>query len=124
MGMDVDSAARFAHGYSPYARQPTSCPPSAWRGDHERLRRIEYPSIHEARFLRLALEFTHRAGQTHPVQDLLLAGVLDLGAGIVPPSFPVAGAQGIVHASVGSSIRPEEVVLLCQESVAPSRRGK
>src|SRR6266508_1938867 len=96
---------------------------SVWRGDQERLGRIEDPGVDEARLLGRALELAHGAGEAHPVQDLLLPAVLDGGTGIATPGLPVAVAQRLGHAPVGRRVGPQEVVLGGEEGMAPARRG-
>src|SRR5882757_1426015 len=70
---------------------------SARRRDQEGLGGIEDPGVDEAGLLRLAVEGTHGAGEARPVQDLLLAAVLDARAGHRTPRRPVAGLQCLVH---------------------------
>src|SRR4051812_47013037 len=79
---------------------------SGGRRDQERLGGIEDPGVDEAGFLRLAVERAHRAGETRPVQDLLLAAVLDARAGHRTPRRPVAGPECLVHAAVGRRVGP------------------
>src|SRR5260370_41767393 len=84
--------------------------PSVRRRDQERLGRVEDPSVDEARLLGLALQLAHGAREAHPVQDLLLAAVLDGGARVAAPGLPVAGPERVVHAPVGWRVGPQEVV--------------
>src|SRR5262245_6344057 len=90
------------------------------RRDQERLGRIEDPGVDEARLRGLAPKLAHGAGEAHPVQDLLLAAVLDRRARIAAPSLPVAALQRFVHAPVGRCVGPQEVVLCRQERMAPA----
>src|SRR5260370_16807262 len=62
--------------------------PSVRRRDQERLGRVEYPGVDEPRLLGLALELAHGAREAHPVQDLLLAAVLDGAARVAAPGLP------------------------------------
>src|SRR5260370_10778267 len=68
--------------------------------DQEALGRIEDPCIDKAGIGRFAFESLQGAGETHPIECLLLAGILDRRSRIVAPELVVAGSQRIVEATI------------------------
>src|SRR3954451_24109430 len=79
------------------------------RRDQERLARIEDPGVEEGGFLRLPPERAHGAREARPVQDLLLAAILDRRRRQAAPRLPVAASEGIEHAPVGGRVGPQVV---------------
>src|SRR5262249_6892333 len=79
--------------------------------------------VEEARFLRRALERAHGAGEARPVQDLLLAAVLDRLGGQAAPGLPVSPSPRLEHPPVGPRGGAEVVSLWGPGRGAPAGRG-
>src|SRR3989441_10808281 len=89
----------------------------------EALVRVEDVRLDPRWLVGLAAELGHGPRQTHPVEKLLLAALLDRGQRRLAPGRPVASLERRVQDAVGRDIRIEEVVLGRQERVGPARRG-
>src|SRR2546428_10220752 len=89
----------------------------------EALVRVEDVRLDPRRLVGLAPELGHGARQTHPVEELLLAALLDRGQRRLAPRRVVASLERPVQDAVGRDIRIEEVVLGREERVGPARRG-
>src|SRR5215469_16556912 len=79
--------------------------------DCETLVRVEDVALHVGGFGGPPPELVHRADQAQPVEDLLLAAVLDGAKGPLPPRRIVGGLQRLVEGAVGFDIGVEQVVL-------------
>src|SRR5262245_30116995 len=88
---------------------------------HEALRGIEDVRLDEVDDLRLGADLGEGPGQAHPVQELLLAGALDVLHGQVLPEVRLAVAELLEARQIGRVVRPEHVVLVDQERVRPAR---
>src|SRR5438445_5502959 len=71
--------------------------------------RIEDVALHVGCFSRPPPKLVHRPHEAHPVQDLLLAAVLDGAQRPLPPRRVIAGLQRVVERSIGLDIRIEQV---------------
>src|SRR5579884_407687 len=72
---------------------------------------------------RAQAQLGHRAHQAEPVQQLLLAAVLDLTKRPLPPDRVVAGDQRREQFSVRGQVGIQAIVLRREEGVRPARRG-
>jgi hypothetical protein len=91
--------------------------------DREDLVRVAGPGLDEARFLRLAVELIHRAGQAVPVEQLVVAGLLDFGQRRLAPEGVVAFLQRLEVLLVGLDVGVEVAVARREEVMRPRRRG-
>src|SRR6202162_2974262 len=110
---DVGARNKSGHGVM-------VCGSRAVMGEDDR--RDEGPGLDKARLLGLPAERLHRAQQAKPVQDFVLARILDLLGRIAVPGRVVAGFECAVEPAVGLDIGPELPVLLGQERMRPGRR--
>src|ERR1700722_15807508 len=95
----------------------------ALRPEHrEALVRIEDVRFDVVDDLGLALQFVHRAAERHPVEELLLPGILDLRGRQLAPARQLARGQFVEPRSVAGIVRVEVMVLRREESVRPARR--
>src|SRR4051794_40881211 len=89
----------------------------------EDLVRVEAPGLHERAPRRAAeAQLASGPGQGEPVEDLLLAGVLDGGGGRGLPAGEVPGDEGVVEGAVRARVRGQSVRLVREEGVGPRRR--
>src|SRR6516164_750217 len=66
-------------------------------------------------------ELVHAAHQAHPIQDLLLAAVLDGTQRPLPPRRIIAGLKRVVEGAVGFDVGVEQMVLAGQKCMRPAR---
>src|SRR6266478_5976728 len=85
--------------------------------------RVEDVALDIVDNFRLALQRVHRAAEAHPVQELLLAGILDLLGAQLAPARELARAQFVEARPVAGIVGIEVMVFWRQEGVRPARRG-
>src|SRR5262245_11573219 len=83
--------------------------------------RVERPRLDEVALVGLPAELLHCPGEAEPVEQLLLAGLLDVGERGAAPRLVVADAERLVELPVGLDVRIELVVLVDEERVGPAR---
>src|SRR6266446_2841161 len=96
----------------------------AWRRCCQKaFRGVENPGVDEISLGRFAFELCQSTCQAHPVQNLLLATLLNRGCRIVSPEIVVARAQSFEQLSIGVNVRVQEVIFLGQKRMRPSGGG-
>src|SRR5215212_3832620 len=68
----------------------------------------------------LLIERLHRAGERHPVQHLVLPGILHLIERALSPGAPIGAADRIEQDAVALMVGPQIAVLRRQEAVRPA----
>src|SRR2546430_390395 len=79
--------------------------------DHGALRRVEDVALGEIKDIRLYAKLGHGAGEAYPVQELGLAGSLDLRERDVPPGGLVPRPKLLVTPPIRLLVGKQEMVL-------------
>src|SRR4051794_20607001 len=76
----------------------------------EALVRVENVALHVGGFGRPPPELVHCADEAHPVQDLLLAAVLDRTQWPLPPSCVIGRLQRLIKRAISVDVGVEQIV--------------
>src|SRR5581483_5448374 len=82
---------------------------------------VENPTLDVIDDLRLPSQRVHCAAEAYPIEELLLAGILDLGSREFAPARQFAGGEFVETRPVAVVVRVEVVVFRGQEGVRPAR---
>src|SRR5262252_1663583 len=85
--------------------------------------RVEEVGLNPGGLSRFPTQLGHGPRQTHPVEEFLLATLLDCGQGCLAPGCIVTCTQCLVQRSVGRDIWIEEIGLARQKGMRPTGRG-